>query len=258
VAGDFFGFRPNTLLADTFFAQPKGNEAYWRARLANQGGISKARPSLAGRLENAAVSTLRKAGVSDKRAARLGSKTFAAVNDFTPLGNATMAADAGQAFGGGHPLQGLGMSALAVLPGAAGKVGKGMFGRGVRAYHGGRAFEGDFDLNQAGSGLGYAEEPAVWFTPDQYEANRYAWTVDKSGTYEGKAVYPAVINDEGFERLPPMAYDPEEFARIIAEARKANKPGVIFRSVKEDDRLSTPVDQIAVFDPTRINSPFGR
>jgi hypothetical protein len=145
-----------------------------------------------------------------------------------------------------------------VLPGAAGKVGKGMFGGGVRAYHGGRAFEGDFDLAQAGSGLGYADEPAVWFTPDKYEANRYAWSVDKSGTYEGKAVYPATIDDAGFERLPPMAYDPEEFARIIAEARKAKKPGVIFRSVKEDDRLSTPVDQIAVFDPTRINSPFGR
>jgi hypothetical protein len=258
VGGILGGFQPDNTLGALFLTPPKGNEAHWRRKLANQGSISKARPSLAGRLENATASVLRKAGVSDRTASRLGSKTFAAVNDFTPLGNATMAADAGQAFGAGHPFQGLGMSALAVLPGAAGKVGKGMFGRGVRAYHGGRAFEGDFDLSQAGSGLGYAEEPAVWFTPDRYEANRYAWTVDKSGTYEGKAVYPAVINDEGFERLPPMAYDPEEFARIIAEARKANKPGVIFRSVKEDDRLSTPVDQIAVFDPTRINSPFGR
>jgi hypothetical protein len=133
VAGIFGGFQPDNTLGSLFLTPPKGNEAYWRQRLANQGSISKARPSLAGRLENATASTLRKAGVSNHNASRIGSKAFAAINDLTPVGNATMAADAGAALRGGDWLGGIGLGALAVLPSGVGKAGKGMFG--ARVFH---------------------------------------------------------------------------------------------------------------------------
>jgi hypothetical protein len=52
---------------------------------------------------------------------RLGDKIFGALDALTPLGNMTMAADAGTQFRNGHPLMGAGLGALAILPGAAGK-----------------------------------------------------------------------------------------------------------------------------------------
>lgn len=223
-----------------------------------QGSLTTYHPSLGEKLTGYLSSGLQALGVGDQEASRLGSKWFRALDDLTPVGNATMAADAGTDIKNGHWLRGLGLGALAVLPGVPAKGARGMFGRGIKAFHGGRAFEGEFDLARAGSGLGYADEPAAWFTPDPYEANRYAWSVGNSGTYNGKAVYPATIDNSGFHEIPPMSYDPEEFARILAEARKAGHPGVVFRSVKEDDRLSTPADQIAVLDPTRIKSAFNR
>jgi hypothetical protein len=138
--GGMFGFRPNSTLSDLFLAPQTGNEAHWQQRLANQGSIGLGRPTLAGRLENATVSGLRKAGVENRRAVRTGGRVFSAINDFTPVGNATMAADAGSAFGAGYPLQGLGLGALAMLPGGVGRKAK-----SLTLYHGGPSAIDRFD-----------------------------------------------------------------------------------------------------------------
>lgn len=237
-----------------------------------QASIKATPKSISGSIQATIAKTLAKAGVSERGANRFASRAMAPLTDVTPVGNVTGAEEGigllGQGWNKGNLRTGaLGAAILAasVLPygGKAKKPLKSLLSDtsgAIRAFHGGPAFEGDFDISRAGSGLGYADEPAVWFTPDFAEANRYAWSVGGgpfsgrpvSGSYYGKAVYPATIDDAGFDDIPPMDYDPEEFARIIAEARKANRPGIIFRSVREDDRLSTPADQIAVLDPSRI------
>jgi hypothetical protein len=235
--------------------------------------LSAYKPSLGERIES---------GISDmlgggSYARHFAGRAIAPLNDVTPVGNMTGAADAGTTFRQGitqgdvaKMALGAGAFGLSVMP-MPGQVRQGAKrgladllrdeGGAIRAYHGGTAHSGDFNLDHAGSGLGYADEPAVWFTPDKFEANRYAWSVGGGGgpsSYTGKAVYPATIDDAGFDDIPSMKYEPEEFARIIAEARKANKPGIVFRSVREDDRLSSPADQIAVLDPSRIGSYFDK
>jgi hypothetical protein len=270
----FLGFKPNTLLLQGLLAKPTPGEAFWRHKLANQGSVSRAKPSLAGKLENAAVGALKKVGVNDKRAARLGSKAFAAVNDLTPVGNATMAADAGDSFASGSPLQGLGLSALAVLPGAAGRAGRGMFGAPIRAYHGGKPHGGDFRLDMAGTAAGSPAERAVWFTPSPQDANHYAAVANADaaqmgpwpghGTFEGATIYPADIDAENFLRIRPernprnrdgaQFYNSTFFENILKKAQRQGRPGVIFEAVKEGTLPAA--DQIAVIRPSRINSPF--
>lgn len=121
----------------------------------------------------------------------------------------------------------------------------------VEAYHGGRGFEGGFDLSQAGSsGIGSADQRAVWFTPDRSEAGRYAWNAAPAQTYHGKAVYPAKIDTSDFVRVLPMKYDERAFSDIVAKARDEGRPGVIFEAVSEDARPG--VDQIAVLDMSVI------
>lgn len=256
--------------------QRPSNEDHWREKLGDQGEISNPDFDLGETLEGSLGDLLANA-LSERDARRLAKKTFNAVNDLTPIGDVVGAERGGSEFYNGltqgdlgKMALGAGSFALSVLPGSGAVQRKGedwlraLLGDetgAIRAYHGGFAHDGNFDLTKAGSGVGYADEPAVWFTPDFTEANRYAWSVGGgplqgrpvSGSYYGKAVYPATIDDAGFDDFAPMDYDPEEFARIIAEARKANKPGIIFRSVREDDRLSTPADQIAVLDPSRIS-----
>lgn len=91
-----------------------------------QGSISAYTPSLAERMQSGLAGGLQRLGVDPRYARHLAQRGFSFLNDVTPLGNVTMAADAGTAIRNGHPLQGLGMGALAVLPGALGKGGKGV------------------------------------------------------------------------------------------------------------------------------------
>lgn len=260
------------------FAQPQVSFTTPRQPI-SQGSLAPQKRSISQYLEDKAGDVLRSAGVAPHNAQRIAGKAFGAFNDLTPVGNVTGAQEGYGLLKQGVTkgdvatgALGLGSLLLSILPGVNGakKPLKSLLHDttgAIRAYHGGTAHHGNFNLDHAGTGLGYADEPAVWFTPDKFEANRYAWSVGggplnknrpASGSYYGKAVYPATIDDAGFDDIAPMNYDPEEFARIIAEARNANKPGIIFRSVREDDRLSSPADQIAVLDPSRIGSYFAR
>lgn len=123
-----------------------------------QPSLSTYHPSLGERLQQGFAGLLGKVGVDPRYANHLGSRIFGALNDLTPVGNATMAADAGAMIRSGHPLKGAGMGALAVLPGPAAKlVGRGgMFAarKGIKAYHGSPHDFDKFSLSKIGSGEG--------------------------------------------------------------------------------------------------------
>lgn len=249
--------------------QRPSNEDYWLEKLGDQGEISKPDFDLGETLEGTLGDVLAKA-LSERDARRLAGKTFNAVNDLTPVGDVVGAQRGGsEIYHGltqgdlGQMALGAGSFALSVLPGNAAVQRKGegwlraLLGDesgAIRAYHGGPAFEGDFDISKAGSGIGHPNEQAVWFTPDAEEANRYAWNVGEPG-YGGKAVYPATIDDTDFGVVHPLRYDNEAFVRWLDDAREAGLKGVVFKSVREDARIN-PADQIAVLDPSRIQ--YGR
>lgn len=119
-SGGMFGYRPNALLRDVFLAQPPEREAQWRDRLGSQGSVQRSQLTLGDLLSGA----LRQSGVPDKRADRIGNRAAAALNDLTPIGNAAMAAQAGTDFRRGQTLSGIGLGALAILPGVLGNAGK--------------------------------------------------------------------------------------------------------------------------------------
>lgn len=118
--------------------------------------LSPWHPSLGERIGFGISGMLAKTGMSQWNANRLGSRLLDAISNLTPVGNATMAADAGTAIRQGHPFKGAGLGALAVLPipGAAKKFGKGMFGNAIRAWHGSPHDFDHFDMSKIGTGDG--------------------------------------------------------------------------------------------------------
>lgn len=151
-----------------------------------QGSISNYTPTLGERIQGVMEPLL------GRNMAQRASNFF---NDLTPLGNATMAADAGTDIHNGHWLRGAGLGALAVLPGAAGKVGKGMFGRAggdafrrwfngsrvvdrtgspLRLFHGTKADFDAFDMSKFGSGDDGLLGKGFYFSYNPEEASSYA------------------------------------------------------------------------------------
>ncbi len=180
-----FGMRaPKKAQARTFRA-PSKNEAQWRARLANQGQLSAHKPTAGERIETGLGGVLGKV-VGDQAGKRLAGRAMAPLNDLTPVGNVTGAADGATQFANGirrgHLAQaalGAGAFALSVIPGSQGakRVTGNVLGKllrdeagAIRAYHGSPYDFDKFDAakigtgegNQAyGRGLYFADSPGV-------------------------------------------------------------------------------------------------
>lgn len=105
------------------------NEAYWRKKLANQGTISKPKPSVGEKLERGTVNVLGKLGMSQRNANRIGKKAFSAVNDLTPVGSVTEADAMKRALKGGNYLGAAGHGLLSVISAVpeVGSASKAMF-----------------------------------------------------------------------------------------------------------------------------------
>lgn len=151
-----------------------------------QGELKSYAPSLGEKLQAKLADGLGAIGLGNFEANRLAGRTMGAFNDLTPVGNVTGMDDGARQFRGGvtrGDLAGAGLGAgvfaLSALPvpGAAKRVGKGMFGRmlsnedgAIRAYHGTSSEFDQFGRIDGGNanGAGY------YFTTNPEEASRYA------------------------------------------------------------------------------------
>ncbi len=145
-------------------------EAQWREKLGNQGSITTARPAWGEKLENAVASTLRAAGVENRRANRLANRTTGGLNDFTPVGNITGAQEGARDVANGmsrgdlkQAVLGAGVFGLSMLPfaGPAKRKGGDILRQvlknedgAIRAWHGSPYDFDQFDASKIGTGEG--------------------------------------------------------------------------------------------------------
>lgn len=194
-----------------------------------QPSLSTYHPSLGERLQQGFSGLLGKAGVDPRYANHLGSRIFGALNDLTPLGNATMAADAGTMIRNGYPFKGAGMGALAVLPGPAAKlVGKGMFaarkgikafaenGKPVRFYHGTSAAIDEFDPAKIGKGTDAGKlGQGFYFSARPDIASSYAQLARPTGKEIAPNVIPAHLQLNN-----PVTFDAGDGGDLFTKLRK--------------------------------------
>lgn len=188
--------------------QPRGNEAYWRARLAGQGSI-KATPKTLGSVLNAALASgLTKAGVDERHSSRLAQRATSLLNDATPVGNVIGAEEGGRQFYHGLTKGDLGQMALgagtfglSVIPGsaAAKKVTGNVFGKmladeagAIRAWHGSPHDFDRFDMSKIGTGEGaQAYGHGLYFAENKDVANQYRDNLGRSINLRGAGFDPS-------------------------------------------------------------------
>jgi hypothetical protein len=142
------------------------NEDHWRAKLANQGEISKAPTTLGSLLGDAISGAAKKVGASDRAAQRVSKRATAFLNDATPVGNALMAEEGGKQVKRGltrgdlkQAAIGAGVFGLSMLP-FAGKAKKPLNSLmydeegAIRAWHGSPHDFDKFSLDKIGTGEG--------------------------------------------------------------------------------------------------------
>ena len=184
-----------------FGSRRKSNEAHWRA--VSKGSLKAPEPSLGDKITNYFSSGLQSLGVDGRDAQRLGKKLFGVIENLTPVGNATMAEQGvrrARKGGAKNVAVGSALTALAALPipAPAKKAAKGMFAKGIRAWHGSPHDFDKFDINKIGTGEGaQGQGHGLYFASDKPSAQ---WYADTYGGGSGK-LYETQINADPRDML---------------------------------------------------------